>query len=142
MNEECTLFLKTGLSQVTVTNILIEKLKSLMEYLTYNVKRYNVPVTLVLFYTEEDISQQLKESIRLTDVLETIQVGSSYFHFIFLPFTDEIDSYTFVKHVEYVRLSNIEHTYYYEKLQPVIYNNFNFINNYLFEIAQKKESSI
>ena len=142
MLENHALFLSTKLSQIEVTNILTEKLQPSIEYLTYNVKRYSVPVTLVLFYTTQDVSQLLKESTRLTDVINTIHIGDSYFNFVFLPFTDEVDSYTFIKHVESSRLINIKHTYYYEKLPPVVYNHFNFINNYLFEISSKHEAPL
>lgn len=141
MLEEKKLFLQTGLSQIEVTNLLVEKLTSPINYLTYNVKRYHVPVTLVLFYTEEDVSDKLQESTRLTDVIKSIKIGNAYFNFVFLPFTDEVDSYTFVKHVS-ARLININHIYYYEKLPPELHNHFNFLNNYLFEISGKTEVPI
>lgn len=96
MSEEKELFLKTGLSQIAITNMLVEKLKPSMDYLTYNIKRYHVPVTLVLFYSEEDVFEQLTAAKRLTDAINTIKVGDSYFNFIFLPFTDEVDAYPFI----------------------------------------------
>lgn len=142
MYEEKESFLKTGLSQIDVTNLLVEKLASPIDYLTYNVKRYHVPVTLVLFYTEEDVSHKLKESTRLTDIIDSIQIGNSCFNFVFLPFTDEVDSYGFVKHVESTRLMNINHIYYYEKLPPEVHNHFNLLNNYLFEISGKIEAPV
>lgn len=141
MSEEKELFLKTGLSQIAITNMLVEKLKPSMDYLTYNIKRYHVPVTLVLFYSEEDVFEQLTAAKRLTDAISTIKVGDSYFNFIFLPFTDEVDAYPFIRHVQYNELSNIKNLYYYEKLPPTIYNHYNFINTYLFEIAQLKETA-
>lgn len=142
MSEEKNLFLKSGLPQREVTSLLVEKLESSIDYLAYNVKRYNVPVTLVLFYTEEDVSNTLQESTRLTDVINTVKIGNSYFNFVFLPFTDEVDSYTFVKHVELARLMNTKHIYYYEKLPSELHNHFNFINNYLFEISGKIQAPI
>ncbi|WP_372999272.1 hypothetical protein [Sulfurimonas sp.] len=141
MTEKKDLFMQTGKSQISTTNMLIEKLKPSIEYLTYNIKRYNVPITLVLFYSEEDISDKLHDSVRLTDVIDSIKIGDSYFNFVFLIFTDEEDSYAFVKHVEYNKLSNIDHFYYYETLQPEIYNYYNFINTYLFEIDEKKKNN-
>lgn len=142
MYEEKALFLKTGLSQIEVTSLLVERLTSSIDYLAYNVKRYHVPVTLVLFYTEEDVSYKLQESTRLTDVINSVKIGDSYFNFVFLPFTDEVDSYTFVKHVESARLMNIKHIYYYEKLPSEIHNHFNFLNNFLFEISEKTQAPL
>lgn len=139
MYKKKTFFLETGLSQIEVTNQLVEKLTSPIDYLAYNVKRYRVPVTLVLFYTEEDISHKLQDSTRLTDVINSVKVGDSYFNFVFLPFTDEVDSYTFIKHVESAKLMNIKHSYYYEKLPSEVHNHFNFLNNFLFEISEKNE---
>lgn len=142
MSEEKELFLKTGLSQIDVTNLLVEKLTPSIDYLAYNVKRYRLPVTLVLFYTDEDVSDKLKESTRLTDVVNSVKIGNSYFNFVFLLFTDEVDSYTFIKHVESAKLMNINNMYYYEKLPPELHNHFNFLNNYLFEISGKTEIPI
>ena len=44
-------FLKTGLSQIDTTKKLIEDLQKPIEELLYNIKRYKVPVSLVLFLT-------------------------------------------------------------------------------------------
>ena len=141
MTEIKDLFMKTGKSQISTTNMLVERLKPSIEYLTYNIKRYNVPVTLVLFYSEEDILDKLDDSMRLTDVIDSIKIGDSYFNFVFLIFTDEEDSYAFVKHVEYNKLSNVDHFHYYEILPPEVYNYYNFINTYLFEIDEKKKNN-
>lgn len=138
-DENTNLFLKTGLSHIEVTKLLIEELQSSIEYLTYNIRRYKAPVSLVLFYTQEDISEKITESMRLTDKLSSIKIGDSYFNFVFLPFTDEIDSYTFVKHIEKTQLKDINSFFYFEKLPTTVHNYFNFINSYLFEI-EKEES--
>jgi len=133
-------FLKTGLAQLEVDRILIEKLKPSIEYLTYNIRRYDVPVTLVLFYTEMDISESLSKSMRLTDVETTIQIGDSYFNFVFLPFTDGVDSYTFIKKVENSDLTNIKNFFYFEILEPTIYCYNTLINRFLDEIIEDQKN--
>ena len=135
------IFLNTGLSQIETVKILVEKIEPALEYLTYNIRRYKIPVSLVLFYTEEDISESIKDTMRLTDVLIDIKIGKAYFSFVLLPFTESIDSYSFIKHEEYKKLSYIEHYYNFERLEPQIYNYFNFVNSFLFKILEKKEAS-
>lgn len=139
MNEEKKLFLSTNLSQIETVKILVEKLQPSLDYLTYNIKRYKVPVVMIVFHTQKDISKELEQSKRLTDIAITIQIGESYFNFVFLPFTELIESYNFIKHVEYKKLSNTENYYHHEMLPSEINNYFNFINSYLFIIAEKRE---
>jgi len=137
-DENNKLFLNTGLSQIDVAKVLVEDIQSSVDYVTYNSKRYKVPVTLVLFYAQEDISLVLKSSMRLTDVLHTIKLGDAYFNFVFLLFTEEVDCYSFVKNVEQTKLKNIKNFFYFEKLPSTVYNYYNFINSYLFEIEKKE----
>lgn len=132
------LFLKTKLSQLDVTKILINNLKKTIEYFTYNIRRYKVPVCLVLIYTEEDISQKIKESIRLTDVFIPVKIGESYFNFMFLPFTDEKDSYACVKNIQYTHLINTKSFFYHEQLGSSIINYNNLINTFLYEIKKEE----
>ncbi|QOY51206.1 hypothetical protein [Candidatus Sulfurimonas baltica] len=132
-------FLKTGLSQISTTNILIGQLKTPIEFFTYNIKRYKVPVTLVLFYTEQDISLEIKKNIRLSDGLKVIKIGESYFNFIFLPFTEIKDSYSFIKDIEHDILNNIEYLFYLEELEHEINRCYNFINSFLFKILERKK---
>lgn len=139
MNVEKKLFLNTNLSQVETVKILVEKLQPSLEYLTYNIKRYKVPVVMIVFHTQKDISQELEQSKRLTDIAMTIQIGESYFNFVFLPFTELVESYNFIRHVEYNKLSNTQNYYHHEMLPSEINNYFNFINSYLFIIAEKRE---
>jgi len=141
MSDNSDIFLATGLSQVETVKRLVDGIKPVLEYITYNIKRYSTPVSLVLFYTEEDVSESIKKTMRVTDVLIDIKIGSSYFNFVLLPFTESIDSYSFIKHEEYKRLSNIEHYYYFERLEPQVHNYFNFINSFLFKILEKKEAA-
>lgn len=136
---EKEIFLSAKTSQMEVIHILEEKLKFPIEYLAYNVKRYNVPISMLLIYTEKDIHKELHESKRLTDVISTIKIGDAYFNFVFLLFTDETDSYSFVKNFESSKLQKIDYKYYYEQLPPIIHSLHNFLNTYLFEIADKKE---
>ncbi len=138
METETKPFLKTELSQIQTAHILVEELKSSMDHFAYITKRYHVPVTLVLIYTQEDISQQLCESLRLSDVVESIHINGSYFNFIFLPFTDEVNSYTFVKHIEKEKLNNIKSFVYFKELEHNITSEYNFINSFLFEIEKKE----
>ena len=140
MSSITCLFLETNLSQIQTNNIILEKLRPALDYLTYNVKRYKIPVTLVMFYSKEDISEALKKSIRLTDVPINIKIGNSYFSFIFLPFTESLKAYTFIKHVEKNYLVGIENIYYFEELQPNEFNYYNFLNSYLFKISEKIET--
>ena len=87
MIEEKRIFLDTRISQIEVANVLLEKLKDSLEYLTYNIKRYNVPVVMVMFYTCQDIGEKLEADKRLTDLLISVKIGKSYFNIVFLPFT-------------------------------------------------------
>lgn len=142
MTSSNNIFLKTGLRQIEVDKILIEKLKLSIEYLTYNIRRYKVPVTLVLFYTEVDVSATLKKSMRLTDIETTIKIGESYFNFVFLPFTDSIDSYTFIKKIENTNLNNIKNFFHFEILEPTVYCHNTLINKFLNGIIDyEKEDS-
>ncbi len=132
------LYLETGLSQIETTEILVEKLEPLIKYITYNIKRYKTPVSMLLFYTDEDISKKLHEYMRLTDVIKTIKIGESYFNFVFLLFTDNEGSYEFLKNLEISKLSKVDNYFYYEELEPEIYNIYNLLNSYLFNIAKKE----
>ena len=132
-------FLKTGLSQIDTTKKLIENLQKPIEELLYNIKRYKIPVSLVLFYTEEDISQALDKHIRLTDVLRTIKIGDSYFNFVFLPFTEVENSYSFLKETERKLLQNTEYLFHIEEVEPAVNNFYNFINSFLFEILEREK---
>ena len=64
MSNEKNTFLGTGLSQIETARILANKMKPALDYITYNVERYKTPVSLVLFYTEKDISKSIKENKR------------------------------------------------------------------------------
>ena len=141
MSRNSDIFLGTGLSQVETVKHLVDGIKPALEYITYNIRRYKTPVSLVLFYTEEDVSESIRETMRLTDVLIDIKLGNSYFSFVLLPFTESIDSYSFIKHEEHKKLGHIEHYYYFERLEPQIHNYFNFINSFLFKILEKKEAA-
>ncbi len=132
------LYLETGLSQIETTEILVEKLEPLIKYITYNIKRYKTPVSMLLFYTDEDISKKLHDYMRLTDVIKTIKIGESYFNFVFLLFTDNEGSYEFLKNLEISKLSKVDNYFYYEELEPEIYNIYNLLNSYLFNIAKKE----
>ena len=136
-------YLATGLSQIQTNKLLLKELEPNIEELVYNTKRYNEAVCLVLFYTEEDISAIIQECIRKTDIPKIIHIGDAYFNFIFLPFSSETEGYTFIKHVEYKKLHNIEHYYYYEKIRETDFSNeFNFINTFLFSIKEQKEEHL
>ena len=138
MSEE-KIYLNTGLHQIDTVKVLVEKIKPCVEYLTYNIRRYKVPVVLILFYSEEDISQSIKSTMRLTDVITVKKIANSYFNFVCLPFTETVESYEFIKHVEKKNLNNQEFFYHFEQLTPTIHNYYNFINSYLFSISERKE---
>jgi len=133
------IYLNTGLHQTDTVKMLVEKIKPCLEYLTYNIRRYKTPVVLVLFYTEEDISQSIKDTMRLTDVLSVKKIGNSYFNFVCLPFTEIVEAYEFIKHVQKQNLNTKNYFYHFEQLTPTIHNYYNFINSYLFNILERKE---
>ena len=135
-------YLDTGLTQIETVKILVDKIKPSVEYLTYNIKRYKVPVALVLFYTTEDISESIEETMRLTDVLVTTKLGDAHFSFVLLPFTESIDSYSFIKHEIRRKLGNVENYYHFEELKPEVHNYFNFVNSYLFEIKERNTTKV
>ena len=135
------IFLDTGLSQADAVKILSKKIEYPIEYLTYNIRRYKIPVTLVMFYTKKDVSDSLLETMRLTDVLITEKIGNAYFSFILLPFTTDIKGYSFVKHEMNNMSDNTEHYFHHEQLPPTVHNIFNFINSYLFKIIESKENT-
>lgn len=139
MIEEKRIFLDTRISQIEVANVLLEKLKDSLEYLTYNIKRYNVPVVMVMFYTCQDIGEKLEADKRLTDLLISVKIGKSYFNIVFLPFTELLESYNFIKHVEYDELNSTENFYHHELLPAEINNYFNFINGFLFTLEEKSK---
>lgn len=139
MEEEIELYLETGISQIETTKLLIEGIESSVEYLTYNVNRYDTPVTMLLIYTSEDISASLNRHMRLTDALKVVKINQAYFNFAFLPFTDLKDGHSFLLHEERYKLGKVKHYSYYEVLPPKVYNYFNLINSYLFKITEDKE---
>lgn len=142
MQDSKELYLNTGLSQIDTTKALVKELNHAVEYVTYNIKRYNVPVALVLIYSEDDISQVLKKYMRLTDALRVIKIGDSYFNFIFLPFTEVEESYSFLKNEEHHELSKVEHFSYFDALPTEVYNCYNLINSYLFKILEEKDKAL
>jgi len=128
-------YLKTGLTQAQTTKILVEHIQSHIEHFVYIVERHKVPVSMVLFYTEFDISELVESKKRLTDVYKVIKVGDGYFTFVFLPFTAIQDSYSFLKHFK----TEVQHLYHIEAIEHRVYNYFNFINSYLFGVLDEKE---
>ena len=138
MQSSKKLFLSTGMSQIDTAKFIVKKLQHSVDYLTYNIKRYKVPVSLVLFYSEEDITALLTQYMRLTDALKVIKIGDSYFNFIFLPFTEVEESYSFIIKEEHHKLKKIEHLYYFDTLPPEVHNYYNLINSYLFKILEEK----
>lgn len=122
---------------------MVDAIKDSVEYLTYSIRRYKVPVSQVLIYTEVDISELIEKTKRLTDVCINVKIGDSYFHFILLPFTDTTQSYSFIKNLERKVLTKIQTYYHCEMLEPEIHNYFNFVNSFLFQIlARKKEEKL
>ena len=132
------LYLKTGLTQAQTTKILVEEIKADIEHFVYIIERHHVPVTMVLLYTEFDISELVEHKKRLTDIYHVIKVGDGYFTFVFLPFTNIADSYNFLKHFR----DEVQHLYHLEEIEHKIYNYFNFINSYLFGILDEKEHEL
>ena len=139
MQEKIELYLDTGIPQREVTKLLVDQVESSIEYLTYNVERYSAPVVMLLIYTDEDISDSLNRHMRLTDALKVVKINQAYFNFVFLPFTDLSDSYSFILNEEHYKLGKVKHYCYYDVLAPKVYNYFNLINSYLFKIIEEKE---
>ncbi|MBU1659264.1 hypothetical protein KKG72_09470 [bacterium] len=135
-------FLKTKMTQKAVTDLLVAELQPLIDECTYNVKRYNVPITLILLYSEHDISNLIIEHIRLSDIRNIIQIKDSYFNFVFLPFTDVEHSFSLINHIEYNVLKDIKVFSSVNAIEPEIFNYFNFINLYLVEISEKDRGNI
>jgi len=132
-------FLKTNLTQLETAKILVEKLQSSIKELLYNVKRYNVPVSIVLFHTTTDVSEQLDKHKRLTDVLDVIKIGNSYFNVIFLPFTTVEDAHSFVNYIELKLIDGVKSHCVVNELKKEQKNCLNFINSFLFGLTQSEE---
>jgi hypothetical protein len=137
MDMQPKLFLNTQRTHIECTEILLSELHETMLYLSYNVKRYNVPVTLVMFYSQENIEDLIIDSKRLSDVLKVIKIGEAYFSFVYLLFTDLKGCDTFVEHMEFYKLSNIEYRFAYDQLEAEEEHFYNFINSYLFKIEEE-----
>ncbi|MBD3823948.1 MAG: hypothetical protein IE916_05500 [Epsilonproteobacteria bacterium] len=131
-------FMKTGMTHIETTQILVDKLQSVTQNLLYNLQRYHVPTTLVLIYTEEDISRLIEENKRLSDINVCIPIGSSYFNFIYLTFTEEEGGYAFIKALERKILTNVDHLLYFDGLVHENHNCYNFINSFLFNIEKQQ----
>lgn len=142
MTEINNYFLKTGISQKATAESLLEKLKPMLDESVYNVKRYRTPISLILLYTESDISDLIIEHKRLTDVKKSVQIGDSYFNFVFLPFTDLEDSYKLIGHIEYNVPTKGKVLSSAAAIESEIHSYYNFINSYLVEIAQKERGDI
>ncbi len=142
MTEINKYFLKTGMSQKTAAESLLEKLTPMLDECVYNVKRYHTPISLILFHTENDISDLIMEHKRLTDVKKIIQIEGSYFNFIFLPFTNLEDSYTLIGHIEYNVPTKVKVLSSAAEIESEIHSYYNFINSYLVDIAEKDKGNI
>jgi hypothetical protein len=129
-------FLDTGMSHIECMKIILEELRDSFEHLVYTVKRYDVPVVLLMFYSKENISEFLEDTKRLTDVVKVIKIGNGYFSFTYLLFTDLEGCDKFIKHIEYNKLQNIEYKFTYEELTSDETQFYNFINSYLFQIEE------
>jgi hypothetical protein len=130
-------YLQSNLSQTECTKLIIDDLHELTELFLYHMRRYKVPVTLLLIYSEEDLSAQLNQHKRLTDIAKYIKLPCGYFNFIFLPFTDTEDTHSYVKLLVNDFLLNTKHFIYFDELKNENHNTFNFINTYLFNIAEQ-----
>ena len=135
-------FLQTGMSQKVITEILVEKLAPMLDECAYNVKRYNVPMSLVLFYANSGISELITEHKRLTDIENSVQIDGSYFTFVFLPFTDVQDSFSFINHVEYHVSTKSKILSATSAIEAETTNYYNFINSYLTDISAQNEGEV
>ena len=132
-------YLQSNLSQTECTKLVVDDLHELTELFLYHMRRYKVPVTLLLIVSDEDISQKLNQHKRLTDIAKYIKLPCGYFNFMYLPFTDTEDTHSYVKLLTNDFLVNIKHFIYFDELENENHNTFNFINNYLFQIAEQAE---
>ncbi|GEM_PF-2747778 len=135
-------FLKTKMTQKATAELLAEKLRSFLNECTYNVKRYEVPISLVLLYCESDISDIITAQIRLTDVKNIIKINDSYFNFIFLPFTDVRHSFSLINHIEYKVAKGVKVFSSTSNIEGEIFSYYSFINTYLDEIDAKNKGDI
>lgn len=135
-------FLKTGMTLRDTSQLLIKKLKPMLDECMYNVNRYNAPISLILLYTEDDIKDVILEYKRLTDGLNTIKIEGSYFNFIFLPFTDLEDSFSLINHLEYNIKTQIKIFSSAAKIESKIHSYNNFINSYLHEISEQDKGNV
>jgi len=133
-------FLNTNLTQVETAQKLVEELKPSIKELLYNVKRYDVPVSIVLFHSIKDVSSELDNHKRLTDVLDIIKIGGSYFNFIFLPFTNIQEAHSFVNYIELKVLHSEKSNCVVNELKKEQSNCLTFINSFLFGLTQQKEA--
>jgi hypothetical protein len=130
-------YLNSGMTQAECTKHVIEKLEDLIEHFLYNMRRYDVPVTLALIYSKENISEQLGKHKRLTDIERYVELPCGFFSFIFLPFTDSLGTHSFIKSLEKDFLNKQEHYVTFEELQHENHNTYNFINAFLFNIGEQ-----
>ncbi|MDY0117223.1 MAG: hypothetical protein RBR59_06590 [Sulfurimonadaceae bacterium] len=130
-------YLNSGKSQSECTKFIIEELELIVDHFLYHIRRYHVPITLALIYTKVDIKDELITHKRLSDIESCIKLPCGYFNFIFLPFTDSIGTHSFLKSLEKDFLNKHLHYSHYEELQHENHNTYNFINSYLFSIAEQ-----
>lgn len=128
-------FLNSDKTQAECTKSIIEELNPYIEHFLYHISRYDVPITLVLIYTKADIEKYIIKNKRLSDIEKSIKLDCGYFNFIFLPFTDNEHTHGFVKTLEKDFLNNYMHHIHYEELKHENHNTYNFINSYLYAIA-------
>lgn len=130
-------FLQSGKSQSECTKLIIKELEPVIEHFLYQIHRYKVPITLALIYTKSDIKEELASRKRLSDIERHIKLPCGYFNFIFLPFTDSLGAHGFCKSLEKDFLNSHLHYFHYEELEHENHNTYNFINSYLFSIAEQ-----
>jgi hypothetical protein len=132
-------YLQSNLSQAECTQLIVDDIQDPIELFIYHMRRYKVPVTLLLIFSYDDISEKLNKHKRLTDIAKFIKLPCGYFNFIFLPFTDTEDTHSYIKLLVHDFLLNTKHFIYFDALENENHNTFNFLNNYLFNISEQIE---
>ena len=136
---ELVKYLHTGKRQIDVAKQILEVCDKEFGMVIGNYERHKAHITILIVYTQDDITELLKKHIRATDMVQGCKIGDAYLSVVFLTFTDMEGGYCFATFMENnLQNEQIEYRFFIDELNRAANANpVNFIDNFLFEIENQ-----
>ncbi len=93
--------------------------------------------SLLIVYTKVDISSLLKNFLNSDKEMVFIDAGDAFFSVIYLDH-ESSRAHDLIKNFQHYWLQDTKSIYHFDDLPKNQHHLFNFINNFLFEIEEKK----